>query len=163
MKPGKKLKKAEMKNNEIVQLITFRMDNKIYAIEISHVREINRVSYITRVPKSEDFIEGVMNLRGFVIPVVNIRKRFNLELENGNKAKKLIIIDYEDSPVGLMVDEISEVVKIKRDNIEYEKEKMDEIGTEFIKGIGKTDDNILPVLDIYKLIGREKREENEKV
>lgn len=143
-------------DNQIIQLITFRMNEKIYAIDISYVREINRISAVTKVPNSDSFIEGVMNLRGAIIPVISIRKRFCLEPASLSKSNKLIIVEFEGSPVGLIVDEIAEVVKIRALNIESEKEKIDEIGTEFLGGLGKTDDGILPILDIYKLIDRER-------
>ena len=148
--------KTESGQEKIIQLITFKMANKVYAIDISHVKEINKIFSVTKVPKVDSFIDGVMNLRGSIIPVINIRKRFKIEEIPYSLKNKLIIVDYEGDSVGLIVDEISEVVKIDSENIESDKEKMGEIGIEFVEGLGKTDDGIIPVLDIFKLIDRER-------
>ena len=150
--------KTEKKEKKTIQFITFKMNDRTYAINISHVREINKLSAITPVPRTDDFIDGVMNLRGSVIPVINIRKRLHLAIKSNDKKNKLIIVEYDTSPVGLIVDEISEVVKIEVGNIENDKIKMLEIGAEYIKSIGKTDDGILAILDIYALLERERRE-----
>jgi len=148
--------KTETEQEKIIQLITFKIDEKVYAFDISLVKEINKISTVTKVPQADDFIDGVMNLRGAIIPVINIRKRFCMEAIPYSSKSKLIIVDFEGDSVGVIVDEISEVVKISSENIESDREKMDEIGIEFIEGIGKTDDGIIPVMDIFKLIGRER-------
>ncbi len=146
-----------MKNNEkksMQQFITFKLAGKTYGIPILYVREINKVNNITKIPNAENYIEGITNLRGEIVPVVNVRKRFGIFEECNNKKRKLIIIDYLGSPVGLLVDGISEVIKIDEDNIESESIDFKEIGTEFIAGLGKLDKSIMPILDINKIINR---------
>ena len=148
--------KTENNVKDVQQFVTFRMNGKVYAIHIMFVKEINRISFLTRVPNVEPFVDGVMNLRGAIIPVINVRRRFQMEAKPYTRKNKLIIVEYEKSSVGLIVDEISEVVKISTENIENEKEKMGEIGMEYVMGLGKTDDGILPIINIHQLLKRER-------
>lgn len=146
----------EKEKQKTLQFISFVLENKIYAIPISYVREINKLYDITIIPNSEYFIEGITNLRGEIIPVVNVRKRFGLSDESpvNRKKRKLIIIDYQGSPVGLLVDGIAEVVKIVAEDIESESSEFKEIGMEFVSALGKTDKGIIPILNINKVINK---------
>jgi purine-binding chemotaxis protein CheW len=147
------------RQDSTMQFVTFRLHGRTYGIPISCVREINKSSSLTRVPNTEEFVEGVMNLRGSVIPVINVRKRFRLAPDGAEKRRgKLIIIEFDEAPVGLIVDDIAEVVRISASSIESDREKMAEIGTEYVEGLGKTDDGILPILDVNKLIGKERKD-----
>ena len=150
--------KTKNKEVKIIQFITFKIDGRIYAIDIAYVREINRLSAVTHVPRTDDFVDGVMNLRGAIIPVINVRKRLQISLLPYGKKNKLIIVEYDEAPVGLIVDEIAEVVKISADNIESDKEKMVEIGTEYVDRLGKTDEGILAIVNINTLLERGRKE-----
>jgi purine-binding chemotaxis protein CheW len=157
------MKTDDRETKRILQYITFRTGGKTYAIDISCVKEINRLSAVTRVPRAEDFVDGVINLRGAIIPVISIRRKLNYDTLYTGKRVKLIIVEFEQAQVGLIVDEIAEVVKIEADNIETGAEIVEKIGSEYVAGIGKTDDGILVVLDIVKLLRGERSLKNAAV
>ena len=97
---------------ELLQLVTFNLGNEEYAVPILKVQEINRMKEITRVPNSPAYVEGVINLRGKVIPVVNVRNKFGLAPKENNEQTRIMIMDIQGITMGLVVDSVSEVLRI---------------------------------------------------
>lgn len=150
-----KKEKKELKR-DILQLVTFKLGNEEFAIDILKVQEINRIVEITKVPKSPDFVEGVINLRGKVIPVIELRKKFCLEEVEHTKETRIIVVDINDNIMGLIVDSVSEVLRLSEDTIEPSPPIVaGGIDSEYIQGVGKLDDRLLILLNLNNLFSKE--------
>ncbi len=139
---------------EILQLVTFTLGNEEYAVDILRVQEINRMKEITRVPNSPAYVEGVINLRGKVIPVVSLRKKFGLAERENDEQSRIMIMDIQGITMGLVVDAVSEVLRIPASTVEPTPPMASNISTEFIKGIAKMEDRLIILLDMDRLIGK---------
>ncbi|QZY56772.1 chemotaxis protein CheW [Crassaminicella profunda] len=135
------------------QYVLFKLDNEYYGIDILHVETIEKVMDITRVPHAAHYVEGVINLRGEVVPVINLRKRFNLPQEELNDESRIIIISVEEMVVGLLVDASSEVLHFDFDAIDEVPNFSDKLKNDYVKGIGKNEDRIIILLDLKKVLG----------
>ena len=140
--------------NEILQLVTFNLDNEEYAVAILKVQEIIRMKEITRVPNSPAEVEGVINLRGKVIPVVDLRKKFGLAGKENDEQSRIMIMDIQGITMGLVVDSVSEVLRIPSNTVEPTPPMASNISAEFIKGIAKLEDRLIILLDMDRLLGR---------
>ena len=139
--------------NADIQIIGFKLNSEEYALEISGVQEIIKVNSITRVPRSKQYILGVINLRGIVIPVIDLNIRFGngktLEIEK----KRVIILKFGTLSVGIVVDGVSEVIDISASQILSNPTITTNINQEFLKGVCKlVDDRLLTLLDIEKTL-----------
>ena len=140
--------------NEILQLVTFNLDNEEYAVAILKVQEIIRMKEITRVPNSPAEVEGVINLRGKVIPVVDLRKKFDLAGKENDEQSRIMIMDIQGITMGLVVDSVSEVLRIPSSTVEPTPPMASNISAEFIKGIAKLEDRLIILLDMDRLLGK---------
>ncbi|MBF0565554.1 MAG: chemotaxis protein CheW [Nitrospirae bacterium] len=136
----------------ILQLVTLTLGNEEYAMDILKVQEINRMTDITLVPNAPSYVEGVVNLRGKVIPVVNLRKKFGFMDKENDKESRIMIVDINGMTMGLVVDSVSEVLRVPSNIVEHAPPMAVEVGTEFISGIAKLQDRLIILLDIDKLI-----------
>lgn len=139
---------------EILQFVTFRLGKEEYAVDILKVQEINRIVDITPVPNSPQYIEGVINLRGKVIPVINLRKRFGLDSKGLDNHARIIVIDV-GIVIGIIVDSVSEVLRISSDTIDPPPLMAGGVGSEYIRGVGKLNDRLLILIDIDRLFSNE--------
>jgi len=131
---------SRLENDDVIQLVTFRLGTEQFAIGIEEVREINRLETVTAVPQAPHFIEGVMNLRGNVIPVVNLRKRFRMGERQYDSTTKVIIVSIGGRFTGLIVDAVSEVLRIPRRLVESVPPVLSGgVETDFLKGICKNE------------------------
>ncbi len=132
--------------------LTFVLNNEVYGIEILKVREIIGLMDITNVPQTPDYMKGVINLRGKVIPVIDLRLKF-LMLEGEQTSETCtIVVEVDNTSIGLIVDRVSEVMEISGDKIEDAPQFGQGIDTNFIMGLGKTKEAIVILLDIAKVI-----------
>jgi purine-binding chemotaxis protein CheW len=138
---------------EILQFVTFTLNNEEYAVDILSVQEINRITDITQVPNSAAYIEGVVNLRGKVIPIINLRTKFGFEEKPKDDSSRIIIMEINNITNGLIVDAVSEVLRIPSSIIEPTPPMSSEQNNQFIRGIAKLDNRLIILLDINKLIG----------
>ncbi len=142
---------------EEVQYIVIRIGDEHYGINISYVDNIVRMQRITRVPKSQPYYVGVINLRGEVVPVMSLRTRFDLEADVYSGATRIIILKLEDqSLVGVIVDEVREVVNLNPSTIETPSFKLDEKNAAYLAGIGKNGDSLISLLNIENVVGESK-------
>ena len=137
--------------DEIVQLVTFKLGNEEFALDILKVQEINRVVEITKVPKAPDFVEGVINLRGRVIPIVDIRKKFHLNIKEATKETRIIVVNIMNKTIGLIVDSVSEVLRISSSTIQPPPPLIAGLDSDYIRGVGKLDERLIILLDIDKI------------
>jgi purine-binding chemotaxis protein CheW len=142
---------ARRADNLIIQLVGFRLDNEDYAIAITKIQEIILMKPITRIPQVPDFIEGLINLRGSVIPIVNLRKRFGLASREVDDETRTIVVNIHDKTVGCIVDAVTQVMRINRDQIQPPPLSVLAISHQYIAGLARLEDRLLIVLDIERL------------
>jgi purine-binding chemotaxis protein CheW len=138
--------------NELLQLVTFAISEEEFGIDILKVQEIIRIMDITKVPASPPHVEGVINLRGKVIPVIDLRSRFGMEPRQHDNQTRIIVIELHGMIVGFVVDGVSEVLRIQSNTVEPPPPVVSGIESEYIKGVGKLDNRLLILLDLDKLI-----------
>lgn len=139
-------------NQETKQYVVFKLGDEEYGIDIQKVQIIERIQNITRVPKSPYFIKGVINLRGEIIPVMSLRSKFNLEEEEYKDETRTIIVEIEDNKIGMIVDQVKEVLQISTEAIENVQGFSSDINFNFIQGVGKVNDHIVTLLNLKSLI-----------
>ena len=142
-------------NGSLLQLVTFSIDEEEFGVNILKVQEIIRIIEITRVPRSPEFVEGVINLRGRVIPIVDLRRRFGLAAIAHDKDTRIIVIELNSLVVGFIVDAVSEVLRIPADTVEPTPPVAAGVDSEYISGVGKLQDRLLILLDLDKLLTAE--------
>ncbi len=135
--------------------LTFALNDEIYGIEILKVREIIGLMDITNVPQTPDYMKGVINLRGKVIPVIDLRLKFSMQEEKPTQETCTIVVEVDNTSMGLIVDNVSEVMEIKGDEIEKAPQFGRGIDSDFIMGLGKTKETIVILLDIAKVLSSE--------
>jgi len=134
------------------QFVIFKLENEEYGIDILRVKEIKEMMNITRVPNTAHYVRGVINLRGEVIPVIDLRKRFNLPEGKDSNNTRIIIVSVDDIIVGFTADYSSEVVEISSDAIEEAPDGVGSVDQGYISGIGKVGERLIILLDIVKII-----------
>lgn len=134
------------------QFVIFELEKEEYGIDILRVKEIKEMMNITRVPKAAQYVCGVINLRGEVIPVIDLRKKFNLPEGEKNSNTRIIIVSVDDITVGLIVDTSSEVIEISSKDIEDAPDGVGSVDQGYIYGIGKVNQRLIILLDIVKII-----------
>jgi purine-binding chemotaxis protein CheW len=137
-----------------LQLVGLRVGRETFGLPIAMVREIVRVPEITAVPNAPDYIEGVINLRGRIIPVVDLRKRFGEPAPQTNKKNRIVVVEMEDRLVGLIVNSASEVLKIPPSEIEAPKNLFQEGELDYVTGVGKLSGRLVILLDLNKVLRR---------
>lgn len=135
-------------------LVTFNIGED-YGVPINQVYEIIRVGSITIVPNSPSYMEGVINLRGKVLPVLNLRKKLKLPAKDINKTSRIIVAEVNNKVIGLLVDAVSHVIKVPSGFVESAPEEVLEADTDYITGVGKLQDRLVILLDLEKLLRRE--------
>lgn len=137
------------------KVIVFSLNHEEYAISVDQVSSIEMMQPITRVPQTEDFVKGVINLRGEVIPVIDLRLRFGLEEIEPTDSTRMIIFHLEDMEVGLIVDVANDIVDIPENIIESPPEVVGAVHVDYIEGVAKLEDRLLILLDLEKVLTTE--------
>jgi len=137
-----------------LQLVGFRIGRETFALPISIVREIIRVPDITAVPDAPEYVEGVINLRGRIIPVVDLRKRFGEKLIEPDKKNRVVVVELEKRAIGLIVHSASEVLRIPPSEIEHPSNVFPEGELNFITGVGKLNGRLVILLDMNRMMQR---------
>ncbi len=139
-------------DNDILQLVSFLIDDVEYGVDILVVHEILKIPDITRLPNTPNFIKGVINLRGNVIPVVDARRRFGFPDGKIDDLTRIIVLQNEEKKIGLMVDNVYQVVRIPKVNVDTPSELIEGVSEEFISGIGRLKDRLIIILNIANII-----------
>ena len=144
---------------DVVQVIVFNLGNERYGVDISQVREIIKPTQITRIPNAPDFVEGVINLRGQITTIINLRKRFGLEPKPIDNNTRIIVVEYNNAVIGMMVDTVNEVKYLSTADIEA----LPSIITareeaKLLKGVGKLPDGLLILIDLNKVLSEDEVE-----
>ena len=138
-------------HEELLQLVGFHVGGAEFGIDILRVQEIIRAQQLTRVPNSPEFMEGVMNLRGKIIPVIALRKRFGLEEAPPDKQNRIVVVEIQGTVLGFIVDAVSEVLRIPADTVEPPP-RLGLVEREYVSGVGKLGDRLLILLDADRLM-----------
>lgn len=146
------------------QYVVFRLDREEFGIDIMTVREIMPYEESTKIPNSPDFIEGVINYRGKVIPIINLSRRFRLELKESTGDTRIIVINIGDKEVGFVVDEASQTLRLTKDKVDPAPDIISEVDRRYIKGVGKIDEKrLLILLDLERILTDKEIEEMDKL
>lgn len=137
-----------------LQVVGFRIGRETFGLPISTVREIVRVPVITSVPNAPDYIEGVINLRGRIIPVVDLRKRFGEPVAEPSKKNRIVVVEMEQRSIGLIVNSASEVLRIPPSEIEAPSNVFQEGELNYITGVGKLRGRLVILLDLNRILQR---------
>lgn len=139
------------------QLVVFDLATESYGVDIGAVREIIRMQEITNVPRTPDFVEGVINLRGKVIPVVDLRKRFGLSVGEKSAENRIVVVDIGGQDIGVIVDAVNEVLRIFTDSVEPPSSVITTADSDYLMGIAKVDDRLLILLDLESVLSAEEK------
>jgi purine-binding chemotaxis protein CheW len=150
-------------SGEVVQVVSFRLGGEEYGVDISQVQEIIRMVEITHVPRAPHFMEGVINLRGQLIPIIDLRTRFGMSRIDPTKSTRIVVTEIGNKRVGIVVDSVSEVLNIPIENVEAAPEMVAGVGTEYIQGVGKLGERLIIMLDLTMVISTEEKQALETV
>ena len=137
--------------DELIQLVSFKLGQEEFGIDILKVQEINRMVEITKVPQAPYYCEGVINLRGKVIPVIDLRKKFSLESTERDKNTRIIVCDVDTNVVGMIVDAVEEVLRIPSSTVEPAPDVVVTVDSDYIRGVAKLEERLLILLDISRI------------
>lgn len=138
--------------DELIQLVSFKLGNEEFGVDIRKVQEINRMVEITKIPQAPHYCEGVINLRGKVLPVIDLRKKFEMEIEEWTRNTRIVVCEDGNSIVGIIVDAVEEVLRIPSSTIEPAPKIVSSVGSDYINGVAKLDERLLIFLDVSKII-----------
>ncbi len=134
------------------QLVVFDLADEAYGVNIGSVREIIRMQEITRVPRTPDYVEGVINLRGKVIPVIDMRKRFGFPVAERTKDTRIVVIDIGGADIGATVDAVSEVLRLSSESIEPPMAVITTADSDYLLGIAKLETRLIILLDLQRAL-----------
>ena len=147
---------VDTKTTEAVQqLVIFSVAEESYGVDISMVSEIIRLQEITKVPRTPTFVEGVINLRGKIIPVVSLRTIFYLPAAEQTRESRIVVVDIEGQQTGIMVDAVTEVLRIAADAVEPPSSVIAGADSDYLLGIAKVGDKMITLLNLEKVLSRE--------
>ena len=138
--------------NKKNQVVSFRIGRELFGVYIQIVQEIVRVPEITPVPEMPLFVEGVINLRGKIVSIVELSKRLKIEGSSKTKANRILIIELDKKVVGLLVDAVTEILRIPPESIEPTPDIVTSVGSEYIMGVGKLPDKLIILLDLKNIL-----------
>lgn len=139
---------------EELQMLTFSLDNVSYGVNVHQVREVKNFEGVTPVPYAPPYVKGVTNLRGEVIPVIDLRKRFGFAARKGNEDTGIMVIVQDKHPIGVMVDSVMEVLTIQRKDIESNPDSLITDRNQAVLGVAKHDKDLIILLDLMKVVSR---------
>jgi purine-binding chemotaxis protein CheW len=150
-------------SGKTVQVVSFALGSEEYGVDIAQVQEINRMIAITRVPQAPPFMEGVINLRGRLIPIIDLRTRFGMERAQRTKHTRIVVTEISSKRLGMVVDSVSEVLRIPVEQIEDAPDLVAGVDTEYIRGVGKLEDRLIILLDLGRVISSAEKAELQKL
>jgi len=134
------------------QLVVFELDRESYGVDIAAVNTIIRMQQITHVPRAPEFVEGVINLRGSIVPVIDLRKRFGLGAFEETKASRIVVVETAAGLVGMVVDAVTETLSLAGDAIEPPSSLVTTADSRYLRGVAKLDDRLIILLDLERIL-----------
>ena len=154
-------KEIKAHTEDLLQLVSFNIGQEEFGLGIQSIQEINRMVEITRVPNSPDFVSGVINLRGKVIPIINLRKRFGFPPKENDRNTRIIVVELDTMVVGFIVDSVSEVLRIPKNITEPPPSIVAGIGSEYIMAVAKLENRLLILLDLERVLKDKEKQQLE--
>ncbi len=139
------------------QFVIFKLANEHYGVEIATVESIIKLQTITALPRAPEFVEGVINLRGTVLPVIDLRKRFDLVRAEESRDTRIVVVEIEGQTVGMIVDAVNEVLRVPVEDIEPPSPLVTTVDSTFITGIAKVSERLIILLDLHKVLSFEEK------
>lgn len=155
-------KDKKQESSELLQLVSFKIGNEEFGVDILKVQEINRMMQITKVPNAPEFVDGVINLRGRIIPIIDLRIRLGMVKREHDKSTRIVVVELDGKTVGFIVDEVSEVLRIPMSITEPPPPMVAGINADYITAVGKLEDRLLILLDMEKVLSEKEKAELEK-
>ena len=143
---------VETAGDPVMQLVTFRLAEEAYGINVMHVQEVLRITEIAPVPGAPSYVLGIINLRGNVVTVIDTRSRFGLPSTETDDSSRIVIIEADKQVVGILVDSVAEVVELNQSEIDSAPNVGNEESSRYIQGVANREDNLLIVVDLNKLL-----------
>ena len=139
------------------KFVTFKLGTEEFGVDVMQIREISGMVDITRVPRATSYVDGVINLRGRITPIINLRKRFGFEPKEPGPSTRIVIAELDEHLIGIIVDEVTDVLGIAMENIDPTPELVTtEVSKEYLKGIGKVGEKrLIILLDMNKVVSKE--------
>ncbi|MCE5197879.1 MAG: chemotaxis protein CheW [Armatimonadota bacterium] len=134
------------------QLVVFELGNEYYGVDIAAVNTIIRMQDVTAIPRAPSFVEGVINLRGSIIPVIDLRKRFGLPVTEQSKASRIVVVEAGGQLIGMIVDAVAETLRLPSHSIEPPSPVISSVDSEYLRGVGKQDNRLVILLDLDKIL-----------
>lgn len=141
----------------LLQLVTFTLGEEEFGVDILRVQEIIRMMPVTRVPAAPAFVEGIINLRGKVIPVIDMRARFALRAGDADEKTRIMVVEMEGRVAGFIVDSVSQVLRLPASTVEAPPAVIEGGGSDFIRGVGKLEGRLLLLVDLDLLLGESEK------
>mgnify|MGYP001606260547 CR=1 FL=1 len=143
---------AQASSDELLQLVSFKIGDEEFGVDILKVQEINRMVEVTRVPNAPEYVDGVINLRGKVIPIIDLRTRLRMPRKDHDKDTRIVVVELSGKVVGFVVDAVSEVLRIPKSVTEPPPSVVAGVEAEYITAVGKLEDRLLILLDLEKVL-----------
>ena len=156
-------RKTRAQSAEADQMISFAIGEEHYGVDIQEVKEVIRIREITQLPKAPTFVKGVINLRGDVIPIIDLREKFGLEQLDYTEVTRVIVVEVDGKSIGMVVDSVSNVIKIPQDEIEPPPQLVGELSGEYLRGIGKLGEKLIVLISIDKILTTDEKIELKKI
>jgi purine-binding chemotaxis protein CheW len=163
MEPSKETAAKQNMSDELLQLVSFNIGDEEFGVDILKVQEINRMVDVTRVPNTPEYVDGVINLRGKVIPIIDLRRRFGMERKEKDKNSRIIVVELKGKVLGFVVDAVSEVLRIKKSVSEPPPPIIAGIDADYITAIAKLENRLLILLDLERVLTTEEHSEMEAI
>ncbi len=151
------MKTSHATARELRQFISFSVGEEEYGLELLRVKEVIRVRETTWLPKAPSFVKGIINLRGEVIPIIDLRDRFGLQVQEETPQTRVIVVEVEGRPMGMVVDSVNQVVRVPADQIDPPPPVLGGFSQEFITGVGKLDDKLVILLNADAILTMKER------
>jgi purine-binding chemotaxis protein CheW len=148
-------------DQDLLQLVSFQIGSEEFGIDILMVQEIIRLIEITKIPNSPSYIEGIVNLRGKVISIIDLRVKLGIEKISPTNETRIIVVDIDSMIVGFLVDSVSEVLRIPKSITEAPPSIVNGLDTEYITAVGKLEDRLLILLDLKKVLLKDENKDTE--
>ncbi|HBT49545.1 MAG: Chemotaxis signal transduction protein [Caldanaerobacter subterraneus] len=145
------------------QIVVFKLNSEDFCVDINQVVEIIRLQTIIKVPDAPSFVEGITNLRGTVIPIIDLKKRFNLPTSEKNENNRIIVVNVTERPVGFIVDSVTEVLRVEDSTIQEAPDIIKGIGREYITSIINLNGRLIINLDLHKILTEKEKKEIEHI
>jgi len=142
-------------SREELQMLTFSLDNVSYGVNVRQVREVKNFEGVTPVPYAPNYVKGVTNLRGEIIPVIDLRKRFGVSEKKDAEDAGIMVIVQDEHPIGVMVDSVMEVLTLSKKDIEASPESLTTLQSGVVLGVAKHDKDLILMLDLMKIVAKE--------